>query len=192
MMNLIATKVAPSFDDPLAMLLACHERIRAQCATIHKLVLHLPQHGCDAQARQATVAVLRYFDSAGQQHHQDEELDLFPLLLTTRNQTARPLISQLLNEHETMNAAWKQLRPHLIDISENNTDQLDALLAERFIDAYNNHIELENTSLLPLAKTLLTNYQLENLGIKMSARRGVTIPTLENSLLPQHHLSNKH
>ena len=176
MSNLIGTKVAPGFDDPLEILLACHDRIRAQCATINKLVLHLPQHGCDAQAQQAAVAVLRYFDSAGQHHHQDEELDLFPLLLATGNQTALALVSQLLNEHETMAAVWQQLRPHLIDISENHTSQLDALLAQRFIDAYEQHIELENTRLLPLAKNLLTDRQIVDLGSKMAARRGVAIP----------------
>jgi len=173
MNNLIGSNTAPSFDDPLEMLLACHDRIRAQCATLNKLVLHLPQHGCDTQARQAALAVLRYFDSAGQHHHQDEELDLFPLLLATKNQTALALVSQLLSEHETMIATWQRLRPQLINISENMTNELDAWVVQDFINAYDNHIELENTSLLPLAKTLLTDCQLEDLGIKMAARRGV-------------------
>jgi len=182
MINLIGAKNAPSFDDPLEMLLTCHERIRTQCATLSKLVLHLPQHGCDAQAQQAAVAILRYFDSAGQHHHQDEELDLFPLLLATENETAQTLIAKLLADHQIMNAAWQQLRPLLLGVAENSASQLDASVAQHFIDVYDSHIEIENTQLLPLANTFLTTDQLESLGIKMAARRGATTPKVTQQI----------
>jgi hemerythrin-like domain-containing protein len=177
MINLIGAKNAPSFDDPLEMLLTCHERIRAQCATLSKLVLHLPQHGCDAQAQQAAVAILRYFDSAGQHHHQDEELDLFPLLLATENKTAQILIERLLADHQVMSAAWQNLRPLLVAISKNVTEQLEASIAQHFIDVYDRHIEIENTQLLPLANSLLSTDQLQSLGIKMAARRSMKAGT---------------
>jgi hemerythrin-like domain-containing protein len=181
MTNLIGAKSAPSFDDPLEMLLTCHERIRAQCATLSKLVLHLPQHGCDAQAQQAAVAILRYFNSAGQHHHQDEEQDLFPLLLATENKTAQTLITQLLAEHQIMSAASQKLHPLLVAISENVAEHLDASVAQHFIDVYDSHIEIENTQLLPLANTLLSTKQLEYLGIKMAARRGMKANATETA-----------
>jgi hemerythrin-like domain-containing protein len=159
------------------MLLTCHERIRAQCATLSKLVLHLPQHGCDAQAQQAAVAILRYFDSAGQHHHQDEELDLFPLLLATETKTAQTLIAQLLADHQIMSAASQQLRPLLLGVAEKVAAQLDGSVAQHFIDVYDRHIEIENTQLLPLANRLLSTDQLQSLGIKMAARRGMKAGT---------------
>ncbi len=40
---------------------------------LQKLAAHLPVHGCDQQVQQAAQGILRYFDTAGQFHHQDEE-----------------------------------------------------------------------------------------------------------------------
>jgi hemerythrin-like domain-containing protein len=127
---------APSFDDPLAMLRACHGRIQAQCATLRKLQAHLPTHGCDTQVQQAAQAVLRYFDTAGQHHHEDEEHDLFPRLRATGNAKATALITRLLAEHETMTAAWQRLRPQLLALAEARTATLDAEIVEGFIAAY--------------------------------------------------------
>lgn len=58
-------KPAPSFDESIEMLRACHERIAAQCSTIDKFVAHLPLHGADTQARQAARNIMRYFHVAG-------------------------------------------------------------------------------------------------------------------------------
>jgi len=174
-MNSLLGDAAPGFDDPLEMLLACHGRIEAQCDTLHRLVEHLSANGNDAQASQAARAILRYFDTAGQNHHQDEEQDLFPRLLAAGDLTTQELVARLLAEHQTMDAAWQLLRPLLIDIAENRPDQLDAAVAAHFIDLYAQHIALENAELLPLATALLNKEQLQLLGRNMAARRGVTI-----------------
>ncbi len=166
---------APGFDDPLEMLQACHGRIQAQCDTLHRLGSHLQAHGDDAQASQAARAILRYFDTAGRHHHQDEEQDLFPRLLATGDPTARELIAWLLAQHEEMDAAWQALRPQLGDIADQRSAALDAALAEHFISLYARHIALENASLLPLARTQLDAEQLRTLGQSMAARRGVAV-----------------
>lgn len=171
MNSLIGGAPAPTFDDPLEMLLACHGRIQAQCATLHKLLAHLPQHGGDTQAQQAARAILRYFDTAGRHHHDDEEKDLFPLLRATSDSTAHALVARLLDEHKEMDAAWQQLRPYLTELADGKSAVLDATAAEHFIDVYDRHIALENSELLPLAKRLLTATQLLTLGKSMAARR---------------------
>ena len=71
---------APGFDQPLAVLKHCHDRIRKQLNTLDKLLQHLPTHGADDQAKQAATAVLRYFNEAAPLHHEDEEIDLLPTL----------------------------------------------------------------------------------------------------------------
>lgn len=164
---------APGFDDPLGMLQACHERIRAQCSTLEKLRLHLPQHGCDRQAQQAASAILRYFDSAGRNHHDDEEQDLFPLLLASGNTAAQRLVAHLLDKHRELDAAWVCMRTELQDIAAGTLATLNAGSVQHFISAYQTHIELENAQLLPLAQTLLTTTQIAALGKSMAARRGV-------------------
>ncbi|MDD5057408.1 MAG: hemerythrin domain-containing protein [Sideroxydans sp.] len=173
MNSLLNGAAAPSFDDPLEMLLACHGRITAQCDTLHKLVEHLSAHGNDVQARQAAQAILRYFDSAGRHHHEDEERDLFPHLLATSDPAARALVARLLNEHAGTDAAWQRLRPLLHDIAEDRTAKLDAKIAAHFIALFAQHIALENSQLIPLARRILNKKQLETLGHNMAVRRGV-------------------
>src|SRR3546814_7605088 len=72
---------AASTEAPLEMLAACHIRIERQCATLRRLAAHLTEHGADADARTAAMHVMRYFDTAAVQHHADEEVDLFPMLI---------------------------------------------------------------------------------------------------------------
>lgn len=171
MHNLIGGAPAPTFDDPLEMLRACHGRIQAQCATLLKLLAHLPVHGCDTQAQQAAHAILRYFDTAGRHHHDDEEKDLFPLLLATSSDETHALVACLLNEHKVMDAAWQRLRSYLTELANGKSAAFDAGAAEHFIGVYDHHIALENSQLLPLANKLLTATQLETLGRSMAARR---------------------
>lgn len=175
MINLPGNAVAPTFDTPLEMLRACHGRIMDQCGTLHKLLQHLAAHGCDVQAQQAARAILRYFDTAGQYHHQDEELDLFPLLLASQNSEASELIGKLLRDHKEMEAAWLRLRQPLLDITEGHTTTLDASAVRNFSSVYERHIDLENAQLLPLSARLLSAGQINDLGNKMAARRGVKL-----------------
>ncbi|MDD4911031.1 MAG: hemerythrin domain-containing protein [Sideroxydans sp.] len=175
MNSLIGSTAAPTFDDPLEMLRACHGRIEAQCVTLTRLGEHLSKQGCDEQAVQAARAILHYFDTAGQHHHQDEERDLFPRLIATHDQTVTALITRLLQEHQRMEAAWNNLRPLLQAIAEDHQTALDKHVAQHFIDVYATHIETENGTLLPLAQTLLNAEQLQAIGRNMASRRGVVI-----------------
>lgn len=166
---------APSFNSPLDMLHACHDRIMDQCTTLQKLMSHLPMHGCDTQAQQAAQAVLRYFDTAGQFHHQDEEVDLFPLLRATNNAHAEALMKRLLEDHKAMDTLWALLRAQLQAIAEGTSNTLERSLIGDFSLAYGRHVMLENTELLPLSAKILTEQQLHDIGTSMAARRGVTL-----------------
>ena len=176
MSDLLGGAFVSGFDNPLEMLLACHGKIQSQCATLRKLFQHLSSHGCDEQARQAAQAILRYFDTAGQDHHDDEEQDLFPRLLATPNAEVHELIARLLDEHKVLNAAWQQLRPLLLDITEGCMPELDIKSVEHFITVHERHVSLENAQLLPQAASLLDHMQLEALGKSMATRRGVVFP----------------
>ena len=173
MTNLLGGAPAPGFDDPLEMLEACHGRILAQFATLKKLLQHMPEHGCDTQAQQAAKAILRYFDTAGQYHHQDEEQDLFPVMLSTQDAEAHALVARLLDDHKVMEAAWRHLRPLLLAVAEGQSATIEAAAVANIVAAYEPHIVMENTQLFPLAVRLLTKQQLETLGRSMAARRGV-------------------
>ncbi len=176
MIDLNQNKIAPTFDSPLDMLHACHERIMDQCATLQKLMRHLPMHGCDAQAQQTAQAIMRYFDTAGKFHHQDEEVDLFPLLKSARHKEAEDLALRLEDEHLYLDEIWLALRVKLGEISLGKLASLDHKMIGDFSLAYGRHIMLENTRLLPLALKILDETQLQQMGKNMAARRGVSLP----------------
>jgi hemerythrin-like domain-containing protein len=166
----------PSFDEPLEMLAACHERIEAQLRTLERLGPHLEKHGCDAEAKAAAQAVLRYFDSAGRLHHQDEDEDLFPLLRGRAGVAGRPevaaAIEELEREHETMEAQWVRLRARLEAVTAGEA-RLPAEDVARFAWLYRRHMDLEATAVLPFARETLDEGHRAMLGSRMAARRRV-------------------
>jgi hemerythrin-like domain-containing protein len=165
---------APSFDEPIEMLKACHERIAAQCETLEKLVDHLPLHGPDTQAQQAAKNVMRYFNVAGPHHHADEEQDLFPMLIEIGEREHSPLrerIAALLDEHRVLESTWAQLRVVLADIAEGKPAPLDEALVAAFVGAYRSHIAKEESEILPFAEARLDPQQRASLSKTMVARR---------------------
>lgn len=164
-----------SFDSPLDMLQACHRRIEQQCATLLRLVPHLQTHGSDAAAAQAAAAVLRYFDTAALLHHADEEEDLFPALLESMAGSdaicLRTLTDTLEQAHVTLGAQWRGLQTVLRQVSAGAPGVLDAQAVKSFVQAYADHIALEEQELLPMAQRLLSEQSLRDIGAAMRQRR---------------------
>lgn len=165
------------FDHPLDMLTACHERIAAQCATLQRLAGHLPHHGSDAQAQQAASNVMRYFDSAGRHHREDEETDLFPSLMAAAKgeQAARValLVEQLTREHADIERCWLALRDALETVAHGEDALLDAMQVDRFCAMYRDHMAAEEAHVIPLAASVLGAGTLRSLGGAMARRRCV-------------------
>ena len=146
---------APSFDDPLGMLSACHRRIERQFATLARLQRHLPERGCDDDARAAARAILKYFDDAAPNHHADEEQSLFPRLAALRPPVAPDLVAALLAEHATLAERWNRLRPLLSGIADGAGAVLPPADVEAITAAYASHIAREDGELIPLARAKL-------------------------------------
>jgi len=166
---------APALDEPLEMLEACHERIEAQLKTLERLSAYLPDHGADEQSRQAARAILRYFDTAGPNHHEDEEQNLFPVLISRAgadDQAAvNSLVSDLLADHVKMASAVGAIRRQLVPIADGSSDVLEQESVRLMATLYRQHIEKENWDLLLLARKLLTPQDVEDLSRAMTARR---------------------
>lgn len=167
--------VAPGLDEPLEILSACHGRIRARLETLDRLLRWLPEHGADTDARQAAAGVIRYFDTAGVNHHQDEEVDLFPRLIARGPVESRQRVSALIewskNEHVAMNAAWDRLRTQLQQIAQGDSAELSSDEVANFGARYLCHMDREDNELFPYAAQLLTQADLDEMCEAMKARR---------------------
>lgn len=171
---------APDFSQPLDLLSACHRRIGGFIEMLQKLPDHLLRHGADAEARQAAERVLKYFDSAGQHHHDDEERDLFPLLRAAAGQEGNgemlALLDDLRAQHVEMTRAWQELRPRLLALVRGEPCEPGALPVQRFAALYREHIPLEENFVLPYAERTLDAAQVATLGREMARRRGIACP----------------
>lgn len=173
---------APGFDQPLAVLKHCHDRIRKQLATLDKLLVHLPDHGSDQDAKQAAQAVLNYFIKAAPLHHEDEELNLLPELKQTATgddaELLAGLLPKILAQHEIMAEQWQQLEKQLHAIvtgADHAPASLSATDVEAFNALYGEHMQIEETQIAPMAKRLFSDTQMSVLGAAMQARRGIKV-----------------
>ena len=168
---------APGFDQPIAVLKHCHDRIRKQLATLQKMLPHLARHGADAEAQQAAQAVLKYFDKAAHLHHADEEENLVPMLQSVAQgddaATLAELVPGILQDHNEMDAMWQELHEELTAIGAGSAATLSAASVQRFTDRYAHHMEREETRIAPMAKRLFSAAQMAQLGEAMQVRRGI-------------------
>jgi hemerythrin-like domain-containing protein len=172
---------AADFDHPIDILDGCHERIRRQCVVIQRIAEHVAEHGAGEDARQAARGVVRYFDTAGAYHHQDEEEDLFPALVhavpNAELAATRVLIDRLQADHVRLEASWREMRGILMRLIDAGEVALDMAAARAFSASYDRHIGLEEADMLPLARRVLDTRTIARLGERMAARRGAFRPS---------------
>lgn len=162
------------FDAPFEMLEACHQRVERMLTLMEKLAQHLDAQGNDAQAQQAAVDVMRYFDIAGPAHHEDEERHVFPALQAAGQ---AELAQRLHGEHLSMAQQWAGVRADLAAVAEGRaplpTDPAARARWADFAALYRRHIACEETQAYPAAQTALTAGAQQAMGLEMARRRGV-------------------
>jgi hemerythrin-like domain-containing protein len=171
--HFLSESAAPTFDDPLAMLTACHGRIGRQLETLARLQRHLPEHGCDHDARVAARGILKYFDTAAPNHHADEEGSLFPRLAQARAGGIEALLADLERDHAALAANWRKLRPLLAAIAGGQRANLSPKHVADVKAAYEAHIAREERDLIPLAARTFDAATIADIGKEMARRRGV-------------------
>jgi len=167
---------AAGFDEPFAMLDACHERIQRTLELLRRLRVHVAAQGADDQARQAARDVLRYFDIAAPQHHLDEERHVLPALRASGDGALRDLATRLHDDHRRMEASWAEARCILEALADGRVAQhLDAPqdeVLQTFAAMYAAHLEAEERIGFPAAAARLDATALEAMSNDMRQRRG--------------------
>lgn len=167
----------PDDEDPLGLLEACHQRMQRQLLTLERLLTRQAGKGpvVDDEVRTAATAIRRYFDEAASRHHHDEEQDLFPAVLESMAGSdavcLKGMVGRLASEHRRLEAAWQALRPALQALGDGEAVVLDAGCANRFIEAHREHLAYEDAEIMPMARRLLSDDQVRQIGRAMRARR---------------------
>jgi len=171
------TNDLPGFDDPLALLRACHEKILMHCDLLAGLVTHMIEAGPDSEAHKSAERISRYFSTSAELHHRDEEDDLFPRLNRQSLKIAE-LVHTLKKEHEQLETLWATLLPDLKRLPAEGFSKEFTRAADDFCSLYQQHIERENMEFLPLAANSLSQQELAEIGESMAERRGVSVANL--------------
>lgn len=167
---------AAGFGQPFQMLEACHERVHRMLALLGRLREHLRGHGADTQAQQAASDVMRYFDQAAPQHHQDEELHVFPPLLAQGDPDTVRVVTRLRQDHRHMESNWQGAREVLARVAQGGVERLsdhEEATLDAFAVLYDDHIRAEEEIAYPQAQALIDAPGRAAMGEEMMRRRGV-------------------
>lgn len=162
--------------DPVAMLLACHVRIRDHLALAKRLVDAVEPS--PDEVTEAAAALLRYFGQALPLHILDEDVTLREALMM-----GKPLADEAVRAITTMTAehsviepmideAMKQWRPlteqpHLLPQLRQELTR-DTLRLSTLLEA---HLSAEEKQIFPLIHKLLTEAERTELARRMRERR---------------------
>ena len=168
---------AATFEQPFEMLTACHERVDRMLRLLDRLCQHLDAKGLDEQAAQAARDVMRYFDLAAPDHHEDEERHVFPRLLAGNDENVKTVVRRLQQDHRDMTVNWVEAREVLRRVSEGSAptwtglSETDRATLARFAGLYADHIRAEEDVVYPAASALIEAPELQRMGTEMAARR---------------------
>lgn len=176
MSRVLVNPPAVGFEEPFAMLEACHERVQRMLALLARLREHVRANGCDEQARQAARDVMRYFDQAAPQHHLDEELHVFPPLLAQGDDGNMRVVRRLQQDHLLMESRWSGARAVLQLVASGLVQRIDAegeAVLDGFAGLYEAHLRAEEDIVYPAAQALIDEDGRGAMGSEMMKRRGV-------------------
>lgn len=170
----------PGCDNPVGLMTACHRRIERFLETLCYAARNCGGRPLSPEEREAIERALRYFREAAPNHTADEEEDLFPALLATLPEVAAP-VERLEADHARATVLHAQ-----VDFLGEKWVQAGALSAadlsafgkatEELEVLYAGHIQVEEREVFPRADGALGKDQLEAIGRRMAARRGVPFP----------------
>lgn len=163
-------KPAPDFNDPIGLVLACHQRMLGHCELLQRLAEHLILSGADEDAMDAARKVHRYFSTAARHHHDDEEQDIFPRAARASEAMAQ-VVERLRQDHEAIDRAWQDIGPMLVDPRHIGDTEMFQGLAERFCALYREHIAREETEFFSQVSNLLSADDLQQIAAAMQQRR---------------------
>jgi hemerythrin-like domain-containing protein len=156
---------------PLDFIAEDHMREREVCALIDRLVALVPISPADRDQ------VLLFLLEQLPHHLQDEEIDLFPMMLERcePEEEIDKVIERLTSDHGHAHAD----APAIVALVRAEVTELDGEARARLADFARHarrHLVLENAIVLPIARARLTDDDLRIMQRHMKERRGIAPP----------------
>lgn len=158
---------AATLDQPIEHLVACHRRIEQRLATLERAATELG--GSEDAARGAIAAAIRFMDTNGAWHTEDEELSLFPRLRPYLDADELAFVDALESQHREAEEIFQALRSASANLPATLPEY--TRLAAQLGEIYRQHIRSEDEILTKLAKRSLNASELAGITAEMRARR---------------------
>lgn len=166
------------FSGPVALWLACHQRLEGVCGLLRRFSAHVADFGTDEASRIAAEGLRRYFNVGARRHEDDENVDLFPRTLERlsgrKRATVRSLMDRLQDDHVAAARLWQPLDEQLAEIQRGGQVTPDSRAIDALVDRFLSHRKAEEEALLAIVRTALQPDDLAEIGESMAARRGLT------------------
>ena len=112
------------------------------------------------QARKIAAEAVRFFRSAVFEHHNEEERELFPSVLSNASEgeernKVQAIVDRLVREHRHLEAVWLKLEPELTAVATGGHAEVDVAALEQLVTNYQAHAKYEEDSFLPISKAIL-------------------------------------
>jgi hemerythrin-like domain-containing protein len=137
---------------------ACHQQMKLHLTNLEALALAFEARGSDAQVKAQAQVIESFFSGAARKHHQQEETEVFPVLLAQGHPELADLILTLKQDHGWIEENWIELAPQLRAIASGNfwfeASEFQHGV-EVFLDLCRNHMGLEETRVYPQVIGLL-------------------------------------
>jgi iron-sulfur cluster repair protein YtfE (RIC family) len=153
--------------------MACHRRIEQRLDTLFNAADRIETDRAGALA--AIQNSLRFMDTSGEQHTEDEEASLFPRLRQKLSSREIAFLDSLEEQHVEAGAIYSELKQAVLDLgAEASTASIRQYreCAERLRALYREHIRAEDEILTAIAKRSLDAGELHEISREMRARRG--------------------
>ena len=172
----IGAKPDSGFDDPIGMLTDCHRRIEHFLEILCVVADRARGRSLTEEEASAVASALHYFRVGGQRHTADEEQSLFPRLREDAGAGKPNQIDGLESDHQEANQLHADVDRLFSEwMASSRLDGLDEsslhAKTQRLNNLYQEHIQLEEKIVFPLAARLLDEKALSAMGQEFRARR---------------------
>ena len=169
---MIQIGVKPSaLDEPIEHLMACHRRIEQRLDT---LVSAGTLFASDPPAARAAIAAsVRFLDTNGVLHTEDEEASLFPRLRPRLSEQETIFVELLEDQHDEAEQIYARLKMLAAQMDVPGVPAQYAECAENLRALYREHIRSEDEILTALARRSLNENDLREIAAEMRTRRAM-------------------
>ena len=165
------------YPDPIGFITWDHERQLEICSGLEKLVSAQPAE----PAAEWAVSLHSFLTEDLPLHVQDEELDLFPKLISRQPPASNlgEILEQLIAEHEVDEGLADLVIRDLARVATGASPEHPLrfqMNVRAFCEMQRRHLNWENRVVLPLAQSLLTEGDMQDLAHRMAKRRSKSAP----------------